>query len=90
MVEHFGIACCPIVETTATFRSPCRWGDDVEIASTVIEVRNSSFAVQHELSLNGMVCVTEAETRVWTVRDPVTGKLAAAPLPDPLREAFGA
>lgn len=81
MVETFGIAGCPLVETKAKFLSPCRYGDDVEITSTIAEIRSSSFDIRHELTKDGRLCVEAYETRVWTTKDPDTGRLKSAPLP---------
>ena len=90
MLDRFGIAGCPIVETTASFRAPCRWGEDVEIVSTITRVGRSSFSTRHELSRHGRLHVEGNETRVWSRIDPGTGELTSAPLPDELRQAFGA
>ena len=90
MVEAFGIAGCPLVETRATFRAPCRYGDEVLIASTVADVRNSSFDIRHELSKGGQLRVEGSETRVWTANDPETGRLRSAPLPPEVAARFRA
>lgn len=90
MVEAFGIAGCPLVQTTAGFKAPCSWGDDVEIVSTISDVRTSSFDIHHELSRDGKLCVTADETRVWTTRDPETSRLRSSPLPDEIANAFRA
>lgn len=87
MLAKFGAAGCPIVETKATFRAPCRYGDDVTIESSIQEVRRSSFAVRHLLRHGETLCVEENETRVWTVRDE-SGALKSAALPDELAARF--
>jgi 4-hydroxybenzoyl-CoA thioesterase len=89
MVEKFGIAGCPLVETRAKFMAPCRYGDDVTITSTIVEIRNSSFDIQHELMKDGKLCVEGHETRVWTRKDPETGRLRSAPLPPEVVARFG-
>jgi 4-hydroxybenzoyl-CoA thioesterase len=88
MVEKFGIAGCPLVETRAKFMAPCRYGDDVLITSSIAEIRNSSFDIRHELSREGKLCVEGHETRVWTRKDPETGRLKSAPLPDEVVARF--
>ena len=59
----------PVVETRARFLVPTRYGDDVEIESSVTEVRRSSIHLQHRLSKDGALAVEGFESRVWVVRD---------------------
>lgn len=87
MLADFGIAGCPLVATKANFRRPCRFGDDVEITSRILDVRTSSFDVGHTLTLAGEICVEGEETRVWTETDP-EGRLKSRPVPDAVRERF--
>lgn len=84
MLARFGAAGCPLVETRASFHAPCRYGDDVAIVSEFVALRRSSFDVRHRLTLDGTLCVEGHETRVWTVKDPDTGRLRSAPIPDEL------
>lgn len=88
MVETFGIAGCPLVDTRAKFLAPSRYGEDVTIISTIAEIRNSSFDIRHELSKDGKLRVEGYETRVWTARDPETGRLKSTPLPDEVVARF--
>ena len=88
MLARFGAAGCPVVETGATFRSPCRYGDDVTIETCILEVRRSSFSIQHVLTKGDTICVEGKETRVWTVRDPHSHSLKSAPLPEELAARF--
>ncbi|GAB4347417.1 MAG: acyl-CoA thioesterase [Oricola sp.] len=88
MVEKFGIAGCPLVQTNASFKAPCRYGDDIAITSTIVEIRNSSFDIGHALTRDGKLCVEGRETRVWTARDPETGQLRSAPLPQEVVARF--
>ncbi len=39
--------------------------------------------------LHGDPCVECSETRVWVVRDPVTGGIKSHPLPQAVLEKFG-
>ncbi|WP_172297317.1 thioesterase family protein [Pseudoruegeria sp. HB172150] len=88
MVETFGIAGCPLVETTAKFLAPCRYGEEVEITSTIAEVRNSGFDIRHMLQKDGKVRVEGKETRVWTACDPETGRLKSAVIPEEVVQRF--
>jgi 4-hydroxybenzoyl-CoA thioesterase len=72
----------PIVDAQATFHRPVRFGDAVELASTVREFRRSSFDVEHRLFDNGELAVEGMETRVWAGRDPEdSAKLKSRPIP---------
>lgn len=88
MVAAFAIVGCPLVETRASFKAPCRYGDEVEITSTFSEIRRSSFDIRHVLSVGGRPCVEGFETRVWAVTDPETGRMKSAPLPEEVVARF--
>jgi 4-hydroxybenzoyl-CoA thioesterase len=78
----------PLVRTHAKFIKPTRFGDDVTVESTIAFGR-TSFEIEHKLSLNGELCAQCEEKRVWVVRDP-EGQLKSHPVPDEVREKFGA
>lgn len=72
----------PIVESGARFASPVRYGDEVRIQTTVSEVREKTFRVEHELSVAGWPCATGFEVRAWVARpESPGGALAAKPIP---------
>ena len=48
---------------------PTRYGDDVEIETTITKIGRSSFSLQHRLTLAGALAVEGNETRCWVVRD---------------------
>ena len=87
LLERFGAAGCPVVDTRASFRAPCRFGDDVQITSEIAEIGTRSFSIRHTLTKGDEVCVEGYETRVWTIEKP-DGGLGSAPLPDELVERF--
>ena len=89
MLARFKAAGCPLVETRATFRAPCRFGEEVIIVTDIAEVKTRSFVIRHTLSKEGTVCVEGLETRVWTVLD-VDRKLKSAPSPEELADLFRA
>jgi 4-hydroxybenzoyl-CoA thioesterase len=60
----------PLVETRAKFRLPTRFGDEVEIVTSVVACGRSSFKIEHRLTLDGVLAAEGFETRVWAVRDP--------------------
>jgi len=69
-LEAYGILDHPLVDTRAKFRAPTRFGDEVLVQSTVIACGQSSFKIEHRLTLAGVVAVEGSETRMWAVRDP--------------------
>jgi 4-hydroxybenzoyl-CoA thioesterase len=89
-IEKYGIAGIPAVDTGAKFLRPSRFGDEVTIESTIVELGRSSFSVRHKL-LNGNAVAIEAhEVRVWAGRDPLDkDAIKAVALPDEVRNALG-
>ena len=71
-----------IVESGARFTAPVRYGDEARIRSTIAEVRDKTFRVEHEVSVNGAPCATGFEVRAWiALPEAPGGRLRSAPLP---------
>jgi 4-hydroxybenzoyl-CoA thioesterase len=71
----------PMVDTRARFLIPTRYGDDVQI-ETSIEFGTSSFNIQHRLSKDGKLAVEGFETRVWVVPHPEDpSRIKSQPIP---------
>ena len=86
----FGIIGIPLVDASANFITPIRFGDVVDMTSRVREFHRSSFEVEHRLSVNGQLAVEGAETRVWASRskdDP--GKIGGTAIPPDVIAKFG-
>ncbi len=47
--RQFGIGGMPLIETGATYRSPCSLGDEVEIETRVDDWQSRSFVVRHAI-----------------------------------------
>jgi 4-hydroxybenzoyl-CoA thioesterase len=89
VLKKYGGAGIPLVETRAKFLAPCRYGDMVEITSTVARLGRSSFDVAHRLVNGGKLAVEGFETRVWTGRDPDDpARIKAEPIPLEIVERF--
>ncbi|HZT26354.1 MAG TPA: thioesterase family protein [Pseudolabrys sp.] len=88
-LRRFDFAGYPLARTRAKFMRPTRFGDDVTVDSAITFGR-SSFEVEHRLTLDGAICVECAETRVWVVRDLATGGIRPQPVPEAVRDKFGA
>jgi 4-hydroxybenzoyl-CoA thioesterase len=73
----------PIVESGARFASPVRYGELVRILSTVSEVRDRTFRVEHEVSVGERHCATGFEVRAWVARPEETGgRIVSTPFPE--------
>jgi 4-hydroxybenzoyl-CoA thioesterase len=82
MLKAYGIVGIPMVNMRARFLAASRFGDDVVVESSILEWRQSSFDVQHQLFKGNAVAVECLETRVWAVRskaDPDTIEGQAVP-----------
>jgi 4-hydroxybenzoyl-CoA thioesterase len=83
LYEHYGCSGFPLLETQGRFHLPTRYGDDVEIDTTITKVGRSSFSLQHRLTLNGALAVEGNETRCWIARDPARPSgIRSQPIPD--------
>ena len=82
LAAAFGIVGLPLVDSSARFIAPARFGDAVELSSQVSEFRRSSFDVAHRLTIRGELAVEGRETRVWAARDPANpAAIKAQPIP---------
>ena len=79
----FRVVGVPIMESSASFRSPVRYGDVVRIRSTVTEVRAKTFRVEHEVAVGERQCASGFEVRAWVgcPAEP-SGRLKARPFPE--------
>ena len=89
MLARYELLGIPLVETGAQFLKPSRYGDRVEIVSTVVAVGRSSFTVRHRLLNAGALAVEGRERRVWAGRHPDDpGRMKATPIPEELVRRF--
>ncbi len=87
----FGIVGIPLVDASARFLAPARFGDVVELTSQVKEFRRSSFDVEHRLMVGGTLAVEGVESRVWAARDPSDStQIRSRPIPDEVIARFQA
>jgi len=88
LAQTYGILGIPLVDVSANFIKPLKFGDEIEVASRVSEFRRSSFNVEHKIRLNGEVAVEGTETRVWAAHDKAIDKIGAIPLPPEVVSRF--
>lgn len=60
----------PVIETRARFRQPTRYGDEVQIETTLVKCGESRLELEHRITKAGTLAVEGSETRVWAVNDP--------------------
>jgi len=85
----FGIIGIPLVDVSARFIVPARFGDAVELISQIGEFRRSSFDIDHRLLVRGELAVEGRETRVWAVRDAADpSTIRAQPIPSEVIARF--
>ncbi len=89
-LKVYGFAGYPMVEVRARFRQPTRFGDQVQIESTLVGCGRSSFKIEHRLTKAGALAAEGFETRVWAVRsadDPT--RIRSQPIPAEVLARFG-
>lgn len=81
--ERYGIVGIPMVDTSARFHVPSRYGDVVTIETRVAGLKRASFRIEHRVFREGGALAVEGfETRVWTGLDPADPKrIKAKPIP---------
>ena len=89
LIAEFGFVGIPLVESSAKFLSPSKFGDTVSIESSITEFGRSSFKVRHRLFNAGVLGVEALETRVWAGRHPDDpARMKAQPVPQAVRDLF--
>ena len=78
----------PLVDIRSKFNAPVRWGETLEIASTILEWRRSSFRILHEGRVGTELRLSSEETRVWSV--PGEGVITPTMIPQAVRDALPA
>jgi 4-hydroxybenzoyl-CoA thioesterase len=90
MIKTYDIVGIPLVDTSAKFFVPSRFGDRVVIESHIAEWRRSSFRVAHQLLKDGAVAIQAQEVRVWAARDPGPPEgIKARAIPQEVIDRFG-
>jgi 4-hydroxybenzoyl-CoA thioesterase len=91
MLEQYGGAGLALLEARAVFKTASQYGDDLTIATQVTEFRRTTFFVHHRIArADGTLGLEAFETRLWTVRDPKTGRIKSGDMPREVLAAFGA
>ena len=87
--KRFGIVGFPIVDTSAKFILPSRYGETVTIESGIARFGRSSFGVAHKLWRGADLAIEATETRVWAAADPNDpDRIRGVPIPAEVIEAL--
>jgi 4-hydroxybenzoyl-CoA thioesterase len=88
MMAEFGIDGIPVVEYKTKFLAPARWGDELLIETSVLNLHRCAFDIRHRVFNAGILAAECVETRVCTALDPQQGRVKARELPQQLVELF--
>lgn len=88
MMTKFSIIGCPVVEHVVKYYQPLRFEDMAQIETEVIDIGRSSFLLEHRIFRDGTLCVKASDRRVWTGRDPQTGRPVSNPIPGDVVKAL--
>jgi 4-hydroxybenzoyl-CoA thioesterase len=82
LFPRYDIVGVPIVECGSRFTSPVRWGDTMQVTSTVAWVKEKMFRIDYEVKVGGRVCANGFDVRAWVGRPSSPGEpLRARPIP---------
>ena len=77
------------MDAQASFKAPSRYGERIEITSTVSEWHERTLKVLHRVRNSGILSVEGYEMRAWVIPDESHPKgIRSAPIPAALKSAF--
>lgn len=88
LIADFGIDGIPVAEYRTKFLAPSRWGDELLIESSIVNLQRCAFDIEHRVINAGVLAVECAETRVCTALDAQQRRVRARELPEKLVAAF--
>jgi 4-hydroxybenzoyl-CoA thioesterase len=71
---RYGIVGMPILESGSRFPSPARYGDTLTIRAMVAWVKDKTFRMEYEISVEGRLCAAGFEVRAWVKRSTAPGE----------------
>jgi 4-hydroxybenzoyl-CoA thioesterase len=82
MREVYDVVGFPMVDTRARFIIPSRFGDDIDVETTITKLGRSSFDIRHHVFKGNDLAIEAFETRVWAGRDPNdSSRIKGLPIP---------
>jgi len=87
LAQTDGIIGTPIVDVSAKFLRPATYGDAIDVETSIIEWRDTSFVMRHVIRRAGDILVEGREIRIFARRHPEDPtRIQAVRLPDRLRK----
>jgi 4-hydroxybenzoyl-CoA thioesterase len=87
LFRSYGVLGIPVVEVNARFIAPSTQGDELDVESSVVELRKSSFVITHNFFCMNELLLEGRETRVWAAAHPTqSNRMKALPLPQEVVE----
>ncbi|SRR5258708_2260094 len=91
LFRSHGVVGIPVVEANARYLAPSTQGDEVEVESSVVELRTSSFVITHNFFRGKERLLEGREVRVWAAKHPTEpNRMKAVPLPKAVVEKLSA
>lgn len=89
--REYGVTGMPLLETGASYKNPCKLGDEVELSSEVEEWQRRTFLVRHWIRhVDGQDALEGFERRVMVKPDPDSPKgIGAVEIPAEIIQRFG-
>src|SRR5262245_20187381 len=89
LLKQYDIVGFPVVDVSAKFMIPSKFGDDVDIVTSIHDWKRSSFRVHHRLMKGNELAIEGFETRVWVGRHPEQPDvIMSRPIPRELIDRF--
>jgi 4-hydroxybenzoyl-CoA thioesterase len=83
LFREYNVLGIPVVEANARFIAPSTQGDELEVESAVVELRNSSFVITHHFFCRNELLLEGREVRVWAAAHPTeANRMKALRLPE--------
>jgi len=89
LIKRYGVVGFPMVDTSAKFHIPSRYGDEVEIITQITGFGRSSFDVTHRLMRSDTLAVEGFEKRVLVVKKGDGSGITSCPVPQEVKDLFG-
>jgi len=84
-----GIVGTPLVDAQARFLATATYGDRIEVETSIVEWRNTSFVMRHVIRRGATVVAEGREVRIFAQRHPEDRqRLKAVPPPVDIRRRF--
>ncbi len=89
LYKQYDVVGMPLAESSARYLLPSRFGDLLQIESSVTSWARKVLVVSHTVTRHDKTMVEGTETRIWGLRHPDDpARLKAGVIPDEIRRRF--